>query len=90
MDYNLDPELQAIQQDKDLRELIKQDIDRTCQEIEFFERESVKESLSNILYMWSKDNHDVGYRQGMNEILAILTMAIFSEVRSEVEEKGPE
>ena len=47
------------------------------QDNEFFTREDVKEHLSNILYLWARDNNEMGYRQGMNEVLAITVVAIF-------------
>jgi TBC1 domain family protein 5 len=31
--------------------------------------------MFNILFIWSKENKDVSYRQGMNEILAVLLFA---------------
>ena len=34
-----------------------------------------KKELMLMLYLWAKDNHDFGYRQGMNEILAVLVYA---------------
>lgn len=68
------------QQDKELRELITQDVDRTMQEQEFFTDEQMKEQLSNLLYLWGKDNVEFGYRQGMNEVLAILVIALCVEV----------
>ena len=66
--------------DKELRELVKQDVDRTMQDCEFFTSEDVKDELSNVLYLWGKDNVEFGYRQGMNEVLAILVIAFFSEI----------
>jgi hypothetical protein len=33
----------------------------------------------NILYLWAKDNNEFGYRQGMNEVLAIIVFAFFAE-----------
>ena len=42
------------------------------QELEFFTRDEVKEQLTNVLYLWSHENMDYGYRQGMNEVLALL------------------
>ncbi len=29
--------------------------------------------------MWAKENADISYRQGMNEILAMVVMAFFAE-----------
>ena len=65
-------EINFVVKDKELREIIKQDIDRTLQDIDFFTKQEIKDNLSNILYLWSKDNSDFSYRQGMNEILAVL------------------
>ena len=50
------------------------------QDIEFFTREDVKENLSNILYLWAKDNNEFSYRQGMNEILALIVQVCFDEI----------
>ena len=33
--------------------------------------------LINILFIWAKDNKEVSYRQGMNEILAVLLLGIY-------------
>ena len=65
--------------DKDVRELIVQDIDRTSQEFEFFTQKRVKDILVGILFLWAKENQDIQYKQGMNEILAIIVFAYFSE-----------
>lgn len=35
-----------------------------------------KQILFNILFIWAKENKDISYQQGMNEILAILFYAI--------------
>ena len=48
--------------DKELRELVKQDVDRTMQDCDFFTSEEVKDELSNVLYLWGKDNVEFGYR----------------------------
>ena len=74
-----DPQLRMLHEDRELREIIRQDIDRTVQEIDFFVRPDVKEKLSNILYLWARDNNEYGYRHGMNEVLAIIVQAIFQE-----------
>jgi hypothetical protein len=55
-------EINFLVKDKELREIIKQDIDRTSQDIDFFTKQEIKENLSNILYLWSKDNSDFSYR----------------------------
>ena len=71
------PEDKLRQQDKELRELIKQDVDRTMQENSFFTLPEVNAQLQDMLYLWAKDNIEYGYRQGMNEVLAIVDYAFF-------------
>ena len=83
LEESKDPMMKVLGDDSELREIITKDIDRTVQEIDFFTREDVKEALSNILYLWAQENNEYGYRQGMNEVLAVITQAIFSEVITE-------
>ena len=33
--------------------------------------------MVNILFIWSKENKDVSYKQGMNEILAVILFAFY-------------
>jgi TBC1 domain family protein 5 len=42
-----------------------------------FQTTFIKEMMTTILFIWSKENSDVSYRQGMNEILAVILLAIF-------------
>ena len=69
-----------VTKDKELRDIIQKDIDRTMQDVDFFTSEHVKGQMFDILYLWAKDNNEFGYRQGMNEILAMVVHAIFEEV----------
>lgn len=65
--------------DKEVRDLITQDIERTSQEFEFFTQKRVKDILVGILFVWAKDNQDIQYKQGLNEVLAIVVFAFFAE-----------
>ena len=73
-------DLEMLNKEKELLEIVQQDVDRTMQELDFFTSKEIKSKLSQILYIWSKDNGDLSYRQGMNEILAILIYAFHCEV----------
>jgi hypothetical protein len=42
--------------DKEVRDLITQDIERTSQEYEFFTKKKVKDILIGILFIWAKEN----------------------------------
>lgn len=53
-----------------MRSEISQDVDRCLQENLFFQEPDTKLKLTDILFIYSKLNPDVGYRQGMHELLA--------------------
>ena len=63
--------------DNDTKKLINLDLDRTFQELEIFHQNKVKSNLADILFIWSKENQDVGYQQGMNDILAVSFLALY-------------
>jgi TBC1 domain family protein 5 len=50
---------------------------RTYQSIDLFSQEFIKKLLLNILFIWCKENDDVSYRQGMNELLAVLILCFY-------------
>ncbi len=39
----------------------------------------MKDILIGILFLWAKDNQDIQYKQGLNEVLAIIVFAFFAE-----------
>ena len=36
----------------------------------FFRQKDIQDVMTNVLFVWSKVNPDVSYRQGMHELLA--------------------
>ena len=64
-------------EDNDLKSLINKDLDRTHQEIDLFLQNKIKNNLANVLYIWSKENQNISYRQGMHELLAILFLVFY-------------
>ena len=62
-----------------MRDLIKQDVSRTCQEFAYFQRSGTKDLLTQILFLWGRENPEYGYKQGMNEVLAILAIVFDTE-----------
>jgi len=52
-------------------------VNRTYQDKDLFQTTVIKELLVNILFIWSKDNKDISYKQGMNELLAVLLFGIY-------------
>ncbi|KAL6236556.1 hypothetical protein BDW75DRAFT_206323 [Aspergillus navahoensis] len=61
---------QILRQDERLRAEISQDVDRCLQENHFFHDPATKAKMIDILFIYSKLNPDLGYRQGMHELLA--------------------
>nr|XP_019048641.1 hypothetical protein I302_02414 [Kwoniella bestiolae CBS 10118]OCF27571.1 hypothetical protein I302_02414 [Kwoniella bestiolae CBS 10118] len=60
----------------DLRSTISQDVDRTFPDIPYFQLSHVKKSLITSLFLFSVLNPDVGYRQGMHELLACCFLSV--------------
>lgn len=52
---------------------------RTNQEFEYFKRQSTKDTLIALLFLWGKTYPEYGYKQGMNEILAIILLVFDTE-----------
>ena len=69
------------EEDRELLSLIKLDVDRTFQDLDIFHDDKVKEILCKILYVFSKDNPQPSYCQGMNEILGTLFYSFISSFR---------
>ncbi|KAI9243403.1 rab-GTPase-TBC domain-containing protein [Phascolomyces articulosus] len=57
-------------EDSEIRKTIRQDVDRTFPDVEFFRDAEVQEKMTDILFIYCKLNADVSYRQGMHELLA--------------------
>lgn len=64
-------------QDEEYRKQIQQDINRTFPDVDFFRLEKVQESLLQILFCYARQHPDLGYRQGMHELLAGLYYTIY-------------
>ena len=47
-------------------------MDRTFAELQIFKLPSTRQDLIEILYIWSLENPEYGYQQGMNEILGVV------------------
>ena len=65
----------------DVKHLIKIDVDRTFQDRDLFCENSIKEIEYNILYLFSKVNQPTSYKQGMNDILAMLIYSLYPYYR---------
>ena len=63
------PEVAKVE--REMKDLIKADVNRTCQEFEYFRKQETKDLLQSLLFLWGRE-HANGYKQGMNEIMAVL------------------
>ncbi|OJJ38995.1 hypothetical protein ASPWEDRAFT_735724 [Aspergillus wentii DTO 134E9] len=61
---------QTLRRDEQMRADIFQDVERCLQENFFFQEPETKQKMTDILFIYSKLNPDLGYRQGMHELLA--------------------
>ena len=64
-------------EEKETKKLINLDLDRTFQELALFHNKEIKNKLSRILFIWDNENHDLGYQQGMNDILSIIFLCLY-------------
>ncbi|EJD06088.1 uncharacterized protein FOMMEDRAFT_104560 [Fomitiporia mediterranea MF3/22] len=60
----------------ELRKTIRQDVERTFPDHDYFRDSDVQAQLTHILYVYSVTHPDIGYRQGMHELLAPLFHAV--------------
>jgi TBC1 domain family protein 5 len=68
---------------------IKKDLERIYPEFEFFQQPAIQEMMLRVLLVWSKLNLDVGYRQGMHELLGPLLMTVVNcSFDAEVEQRA--
>ena len=63
---------QLPKNEEHLISLIKLDVERTFQDLDLFRNPAIKEMLCKVLYVFSKQNPDPSYCQGMNEICGTL------------------
>ena len=66
-----------FREEKEIKKLIELDLSRTFQELSLFHDEKIKNMLAHILFLWNKENSELGYQQGMNDILSIIFLSIY-------------
>ncbi|KAL1989302.1 hypothetical protein VTN96DRAFT_64 [Rasamsonia emersonii] len=81
---------QALRRDEAIRAEIFQDVERCLQENYFFREPSTKSMMLDILFIYSKLNPDLGYRQGMHELLAPVLWVVERDAidRTSIEKAG--
>ncbi|CAH0703060.1 unnamed protein product [Spodoptera exigua] len=63
--------------DNELKTLILQDVVRTFPEELYFREKDVQDLMVRILFFWARSHANVGYRQGMHEILAPVLFELY-------------
>ncbi|KAF1935692.1 RabGAP/TBC [Clathrospora elynae] len=76
----------ALRADEELRAEIFQDIERCMPDNVYFRQPATQNMMLDILFVWCKMHPDIGYRQGMHEILAPLLWVV---ERDAIEVAGP-
>lgn len=71
--------------DQDLLQEIKNDVERTRRDFEYFRRPATKAALTALLFVYAKLNPGVRYVQGMNEIAAVLLYVMSAETDAETD-----
>ncbi|OAP58137.1 hypothetical protein AYL99_07227 [Fonsecaea erecta] len=66
----------SLRQDEISREEIFQDVTRCMQDNYFFREPTTQKRLLDILFIYAKLNPDIGYRQGMHELLAPIVWVV--------------
>lgn len=66
-------------QDKELRAMIEQDVMRTFPEMQYFQQESVRNILTDILFCYARENEHLLYKQGMHELLAPVVFVLYCD-----------
>lgn len=64
---------------QELFQEIKNDVERTRRDLEYFRRPSTRASLLSILYIYARLNPGVRYVQGMNEVAAVVLYVMSSD-----------
>jgi hypothetical protein len=62
---------------------------RTYSEYPLFKDEKTREVLTSVLVVWALENSDVSYKQGMNEIIALIYIVMYP-FYLELSQKGKE
>ncbi len=70
-------------QDTELEKDITQDLERLHPEHEFFAQKELRALMLRVLFVYAKEHAELGYRQGMHELLANVVYLLEQEKRHE-------
>lgn len=65
--------------DKELCNIIRQDVIRTFPGVEYFRKPLIQDVMTNVLFSYARANPEMCYRQGMHEIVAPILFVMHSD-----------
>eukprot|EP00117_Sycon_ciliatum_P025630 scpid57109/ scgid1213/ TBC1 domain family member 5 len=68
-------------QDEELKAMIVRDVERTFPEVAYFQEPNVQAMITDILFCYCRVHTEMGYRQGMHELVAILLLVVDCDKR---------
>ena len=74
---NKDSKFSNFEESSSIKHLIEIDVERTYSDMKLFKDEYIRRMEEDILYVFSKENKPVSYKQGMNENLAIFLHSLY-------------
>ncbi|SZF04423.1 unnamed protein product [Blumeria hordei] len=80
----------SLRRDEEIRAEIFQDVQRCMPEVQYFREAKTQQKLLDILFIYCKINQDVGYRQGMHELLAPILWVIEEDAIDSRDTQGSE
>ncbi|KNG51047.1 tbc domain-containing protein [Stemphylium lycopersici] len=78
----------ALRADEELRAEIFQDIERCMPDNVYFRQPATQNMMLDILFVWCKMHPNIGYRQGMHEILAPVLWVVERDAMKAVDQKA--
>ncbi|KAF0973034.1 hypothetical protein FDP41_008698 [Naegleria fowleri] len=69
-------------ENSELEKTIVQDLKRLYPEYPFFRTEEIQNLLKRMLFVWSKENTDLSYRQGMHELLSPILLVVYRDAQN--------
>ncbi|KAF2275458.1 RabGAP/TBC [Westerdykella ornata] len=76
----------ALRADEGLRAEIFQDIERCMPDNVYFRQPATQRMMLDVLFVWCKMHPEIGYRQGMHEILAPLLWVVERDAVADVDD----
>jgi TBC1 domain family protein 5 len=87
LDEDPDSPWNVLRRDDEMRAEIFQDVERCMPDEPYFRQRAIQLLLLDILFIWCKLNPDVGYRQGMHEIVAPVLWVLEQDSFKRISEK---